>query len=362
MIGKLYRDGDILSDFTLLCEGKYHDLYEYVPDLYATFADKSNAALIELRKGIPTWLPEEIYRKMNISVWVENKLNVNAFACYNEGSNYIVLTAGLFYEFGKIVDEFVDHENFSKVFKLSEKSKPLFKDTLFFYMLNFAIAHEFGHIALGHLKSAQIDYFLSEALDPSTDGNDNAANWITQLKEYGADSFAVKLQSSFFLKQWQDDMTSNLALFDTMFISNYLCFRVFAEKMGRSFDEYISKEIYELDHPHPGIRMYYASMIYADQIGRYCSNTKELVDIVWSGSDAVISYEKNVLEKKEIKSCYYTIGFTEKACQHILRLHNEWQEMIDYYNKFAYFHIEKAGIIESLPFSLSMNGEPIISE
>ena len=35
--------------------------------------------------------------------------------------------------------------------------------------------------------------------------------------------------------------------------------------------------------------------------------------ILGSGSDAVISYEKNVLGKEKIKECYYSVAFTGKG-------------------------------------------------
>lgn len=84
--------------------------------------------------------------------------------------------------------------------------------------------------------------------------------YTTQLKEYDADSFAVTIQAVLFLQQWQEDIRVNLANFDKMFIANYLCFRTFAEKTGRKFADYFDKSIDEYDHPHPGIRIYYALM------------------------------------------------------------------------------------------------------
>lgn len=351
-----------MLEFKLLFNGQQYDLSEYVPDYYVTFADNSNAALHELRKGIPTWLPEEIYRKMNVSVWVDNNLSVNAFACYKEGNNYIVLTAGLFYEFWKNVDEFVDHENFSKVFKLSAENKQHLKNTLFFFMLNFALAHEFGHIAYGHLMEANSGNCICEAFDKDGSKNNKSKNWATQLKEYAADSFAVMLQSALFVQRWTSDIKANLSIFDRMYLSNYLCFRVFAEKAGRNFDEYMSKEIDEIDHPHPGIRMYYSNILFAYWLGRFIGYDADTLSIISSGIDAVISYEKNVLEKPEIKSSYYSVAYTEKGSQHVKHLHNQWQALVDYYNTIAYFPFEKMEEIDNLPFMLNMVGKPILKE
>ena len=61
--------------------------------------------------------------------------------------------------------------------------------------------------------------------------------------------------------------------------------------------------------------------------------------ILNSGSHAVISYDKSVLEKTAIKECYYSVAFTEKGVQHIMNLHNGWQKLTDHFNRFAYISI-----------------------
>lgn len=133
-------------------------------------------------------------------------------------------------------------------------------EMLYFYMLNFTIAHEFAHIAHGHLKENSCNNYIDEIFE--LDEEEKSRNWATQLKEYDADSLAVMIQSLLFVQQWEDDIYANLSRFDNMFLANYLCFRIFADKAGRSFRDYMEKDIVEYDHPHPGIRMYYAYILY----------------------------------------------------------------------------------------------------
>ncbi len=144
--------------------------------------------------------------------------------------------------------------------------------------------------------------------------------------------------------------------FDKMFIANYLCFRTFAEKTGRKFADYFDKSIDEYDHPHPGIRMYYSYIHYSYWIGRFRDFGEDTMTILGNGSDAVISYEKNVLGKEKIKECYYSVAFTEKGAQHVMNLHNGWQEKIEHFNEYAYMEIEKMDTIDSMPVSLDKNG------
>lgn len=344
---------------TIIRAGVSVELCEYVEDYYL-ISERANKNLKQLRIGLPTWVSSEVYNQMNISVWVYHETNVNAFCYFKEGKNYIALSVGLLDAFWKLANDFVNQEKLSVVFKLREDNKPYIIDTLYFYMLNFSIAHEFGHIAHGHLREGARENGIDEFFYISSKKEDERKkeyNWLTQLKEYDADSFAVAIQSMLFLQQWNEtDIKANLSNFDKLFIANYLCFKTFAEKAGRCFDMYFAKDIADYDHPHPGIRMYYSFILYSDWIGRVRGFGEDTIAILISGSHAVITYEKSVLEKQEIKECYYSVAYTEKGVQHLMNLNNGWQEMIDYYNQFAYIPIEKIGDLAAMPVSVDENG------
>ena len=255
--------------------------------------------------------------------------------------------------------EFVNQEKLSLVFKISEENKQHLVDTLYFFMINFTIAHEFGHIVHGHLREREEENSIDEifrAADSVNEKEKKDRNWNIQLKEYDADSFAVAIQAILFLQQWRDDMKENLSNFDRMFIANYLCFRTFAEKTGRDFTSYMTDDIQKFDHPHPGIRMYYSLIHYFYWMIRFHEMDKDVIAILESGCHAVIAYEKKVLVTEELKECYFSVAFTEKGVQHLMHLHNEWQEWVDYFNKYAYFPIEKMENINNMIILLDENG------
>ena len=341
------------------------ELCEYLDDFYL-ISEMANKTLDELRSGLSTWISAEIYRKMNLSIWVYSDTRVNAFCYYKDEKNYIALSLGLLTEFWNEVNDFVNQENLALVIKLSESNKPYVMDTLYFCMLNFAIAHEFGHIVHGHLREGKCENGIDEMLCRSNDTDDKdqkMKNWMTQLNEYDADAFAVSIQSCMFLKYWKnDDMQWNLCVFDRMFITNYLCFRTFAEKTGRNFDMYVTKDIAEYDHPHPGIRMYYSCIHYLDWLGRVFGFGENTIKILLSGVHLIVTYEKNVLEKENVKESYFSVAYTEKGAQHVMNLHNEWQEWIDHFNQYAYIPIEKNRSIDSIIFSLNEKGDFINKE
>lgn len=275
------------------------ELFEYVDDFYL-ISETANKTLKQLRIGLPTWFSKEKYNEMNVSIWVYHDETVNAFCYYKDSTNYIALSVGLLKAFWDVAEDFANHEKLSMVFKISGENKSHLIDSLYFYMLNFTIAHECGHIVHGHLREKSGENCIDEMLQMSNEieGHERKArNWHTQLKEYDADSFAVSIQSLLFLQEWSDNNRVNFANFDIMFIANYLCFQTFAEKMGRSFDAYLMKDIEEYDHPHPGIRMYYSIILYSFWIGRVRDFGEDTMAILNSGSHAVISYDKSVLLK-----------------------------------------------------------------
>lgn len=336
---------------SILANGTSIKLYEYVEDFYLV-SKPANRALKQLRKGLPTWVSSNTYHKMNISLWIYDDTAVNAFSCHYNQKHYIALSIGLLSAFWEEANNFINQENLSLIFHLSESKKSYYINSLYFYMLNFTVAHEFGHIVHGHLKGKKDKHYIEELLRITTDTNSEekkCQNWLTQLKEYDADSFAASIQTILFLQFWSDDIKINLASFDLMFISNYLCFRIFSEKTGRNFDEYFTKDIDEYDHPHPGIRMYYSFIHYFYWIGKFHGFNKDTIDILISGSDIVTRYEHIVLQKKELQKCYYSIAFTEKGAQHLMNLHNDWENLVEYYRHHSYIPIEKMEQINEMP-------------
>lgn len=348
-----------MKSISLMRSGELINLFEYMEDFYL-IANEANNALKQLRIGLPTWVSKEQYSEMNISLWVYyDDIHPNAFCYYVDGNNYIALSSRLLVELWNAAEDFTNKEKLSLVFKLSEDNKHSYAEALYFYMLNFIIAHEFGHIAHGHLKDNNCKTGIDEMLmtiNETSDKYRQTNNWLTQLKEYDADSFAVAINSILFLQQWSDDFKANLSNFDKLFVSNYLCFQVFAEKTGRNFDMYFSKNVAEYDHPYPGIRMYYTFIWYSYWIGRVRGFGEDTMKILYSGCHAILAYEKSILENEEIKECYFSVALTEKGVQHIMNLHNGWKEIINQLNQFAYCPIEEVDAIDSIPFSLDENG------
>lgn len=342
-------------------DGKEVELLKDVPEYYCYISELSNQLLDNARSGIKTWVSKDVLDKMNISIWVYADERVNAFAKQQDGNNYIALSVGLLQQFYEATKAFIEQDRLYLVFNISEDKKDTYRQVLFMFMMHFVIAHEFAHILHGHLRYGCDERIICEILSNANIENIEL-NWITQLKEYDADSFAAHNLAKKMLNDWSDNIDYLKEWFDMLCISIYLCFSVFAKNSKRDFSNYFNRDIMEYNHPYPGIRMHYTIVAMIDMI---CSN-KELNDglrsVFYSGYHIIISYERKVLETQRLKECYFSISNTEKGVQQMMNLVNGWNDMIGEYNKYAYITLSKNSYIKKMSFFLDENGEFIVND
>ena len=333
------------------------EVTEEVPELYESIAELTNPILQELKYGISTWIEKDPFEKMNVSVWIQNDIGANAFSVYENGRNYIVLTVGLCKVFWDEIEEFVGRTNFKKVFTLSDEKKDSYKRLLYIHILNFIIAHEFGHIVHGHLLVKSSKGFVEEFY------NDNETlqseeKWKTQLQDFDADIFAAMISSSIILEnsdEQRERLNSNI---DFLCLIFYLSFDVFAKKFNRNFSNYLEEDITTRDHPYPGIRMYYSIFSIIQGLMYKENGLNEIVlDAIKSGIDAVISYERQVLEKDKFKESYFSVGGTKKGVQHIMNLVNGWNKLADSYAEYSYIPLYKTGDIKAMSYFINEIGD-----
>ena len=234
----------IMNTIKIKKSGNEFELLEYIPERYCYIYEITNNLLQKLRQGIKTWVSEKVYKKMNVSIWVYDDINVNAFATYYEGKNYIALSVGLCHKFFEAAKEFVQNENLGKVFKISNENTDGFIQAIYFYMLNFIIAHEFGHIVHGHLFLNPNKGFIDE-IHGVNEIIKNENKWLTQLMEYDADFFASTICTAIFVQNSTDDIKTLLASFDLLYLSFYLSFSVLARESHNDFSTYFYRNIDE---------------------------------------------------------------------------------------------------------------------
>lgn len=333
------------------------ELLQYVPEFY-NIAEITNELLQIIRNGMQTWVQKEIYDKINVSVWIQNDVNLfNAYAMYNSEKNYIVLTYRLIYEFYWSVEAFFENNNFGKVIHLSEKYKSNAKRNMYMYMLSFIVAHELGHIIHGHIRGKDSNNFIDELYNNDTVRKKDE-NWMIQMLEYDADSVAATINTGFLLKNWTSNLKELLSYSDMMFLTFYLCFDVMARKSNRDFSQYFQKEIDEYDHPHPGIRLYYSLINSIYVLVNVKCDISTLIKIVESGIHAIVTYEKIALEKGQLAESFYNVGFTERGSQHVMNLINGWNEdCIDLYKEKSYVPLFKIEKLEYMRYFLNEKGK-----
>ena len=105
-------------------------------------------------------------------------------------------------------------------------------------MLNFIIAHEFGHIVHGHVLANSEDNFIEELYADETTNKDN---WLTQLREFDADYYAAMLNTAITLGYWKEDRKVLSATFDLLFLSFLFMLRCLCKKLQQRFLELSGK-------------------------------------------------------------------------------------------------------------------------
>lgn len=82
-----------------------------------------------------------------------------------------------------------------------------------------------------------------------------------------------------------------------------------------------------------------------------------VLEAIKSGIDAVISYERQVLEKEKFKESYFSVGGTKKGVQHIMNLVNGWNKMADNYEKYSYIPLYKTEDIKMMSYFINELGD-----
>lgn len=330
---------------------------ENIPELYEALADVTNPILQKLKHGLSTWIEKDAFEKMKVSVWIQNDIRANAFSVYENGRNYIVLTVGLCKVFWDEIEEFIGQSNFEKVFTLSDEKKDSYKHLLYMHILNFIIAHEFGHIVHGHLLVKSSKGFVEEFYNEN-EILQNEENWKIQLQEFDADIFAAMISTSIILESSNEQKERLNSSIDFLCLIFYLSFDVFAKKFNRNFSNYLEEDITTRDHPYPGIRMYYSFFPIIQGL-MYKENglNETVLEAIKSGIDAVISYERQVLEKEKFKESYFSVGGTKKGVQHIMNLMNGWNKMADNYEKYSYIPLYKTDDIKMMSYFINELGD-----
>ena len=126
-----------------------------------------------------------------------------------------------------------------------------------------------------------------------------------------------------------------------------------------TFDEYMILNIYDMDHPHPGIRMHYCFVTMISVLLNEI-NQEEVKEIASYITDGIVRADKYILYKEKYKECVYAVATTKKGAQHIMQLVNDWNEVADFYDEYSFIPIQKTDYIEFYPYTVDKEGNFII--
>jgi len=316
-------------------------LYKGIDDLYL-LASITNKIMDELRMATITWLSKEVYDKLNLEILVEDSDWINAFATKYNGKYIIALSRGLLLRCHDEIISWIESPNYTKVYKLSDENKDVFVEDMYREMIFFVIAHELGHIVNGHIdaRDANFCYIDELSLEKTED------NWNTQLREYNADCFATRLCSWIKMGHCKKNKELTLSQFDILGMEMFLTFNLLSYSRKQDFADYMDKNIEDIDHPHPGIRMMYCIFVMADELLMVWEE-KEVKEIIAIAYDGIIRTDKYLFDKEKYRECIYSVAGTQKGAEHIMSLINDWNEVADEYQKYAFIPMRRTENLES---------------
>ena len=330
-------------------------LYSEIDELYP----KSiivNRTLNKIRSDINVWVESDILKQINVEILVEDTDIINACATKKKDNKYyIIVTRGLLLVGYNEISNFLDSTQCSDVYHLSIENIEVMTKQMYSTMITFIVAHEFGHIVDGHIDSRyKSSFYLDEINCDEID-----EKWKTQLREYDADRFATKICSGIFLILYKGSPKMIKESFDNLGIVLLLIFNMLSKSRQSTFDEYMTLNIYDMDYPHPGIRMHYCFVTMISVLLNEI-NQEEVKEIASYITDGIVRADKYILYKEKYKECVYAVATTKKGAQHIMQLVNDWNEVADFYDEYSFIPIQKTDDIEFYPYAVDKEGNFII--
>lgn len=161
------------------------------------------------------------------------------------------------------------------------------------------------------------------------------------------------------LESCRENKNLTIYEFDKLGVVMLLTFNLLSLSRKHNFINYINTDICTIDHPHPGIRIHYCLVMMVEKLLTIWSeeDTKEIFSVVFDG---ILRTDKYLFHKEKYKDCIYSVAGTEKGAQHIMNLVNNWNEVVDEYEKYAYIPARRTESLESYLVSVDDEGNVLI--
>ncbi len=329
-------------------------------------ADIINKSLVRMRQLLEGTYPRSQLNGAEYELYVYESEEVNAFSVKN-GSEYVIaFSAAMFVRFYSTVKNLFTVSEICEWFGTTPRESAGCVAAVYDYMVWFIAYHEFFHVCNGHCGYFSMKNMLHVE---KTGERDEEENLLVQIMEGDADYSAVCACVKLIFVQARnagafDSSKEPVVRKDILNCSKseliFLEFAIYQVVLIFSDDERgktqeCANNLLKYDHPYASIRMAYAFFAMIYQTGFFLPE-EEVVKLVWAMSEICIAYDRIYYAMEDFASSLLSLAFTEKGVQHIMLLHNEWNDLYDELSAYAYLKLKKKEPLDGVYYWVNEDG------
>lgn len=329
-------------------------------------AEKINRSLETMRQLLEATYPRNQIGEIDYELYLYESDEINAFSMETEEGYVIAFSTAIFIEFYKILKNLFLVEEICKWFGTSRAESASCINAIYDYMLWFIAFHEFFHVINGHCGCMTARGIFNAETVTEKNFEDNLNG---QIIESDADYCAVIACVNLIFVQ-----AKNAGMFDENITINrlqsmmeevkqemiFLGFAIYHTFLLFSCNEKESNsksidELLRYDHPYASIRMAYTFMAMTYQL-TYFLSMDTVKDWINKVAEICIAYDRIYYAKEMFDKSLLSLAFTERGVQHIMFLHNGWNDIVDELKEHAHIALAKKEKIEELYYWVNEDG------
>lgn len=332
--------------------------------------ERINNSLNRMRKLLEATYPRKQLSEIQYELYAYDSEEINAFSCKIEEGYVIAFSTAVFTKSYMLLNNLFKKKEICKWFETIPTESEYSLNAVYDYMTWFIAFHEFFHMIHGHCEYLFARNIFNVEKSIERDLNNNL---VGQILESDADYSAVIACVNFIFVQARnngafDDSVEktkrNLLIQAAEGEIVYLGFAIYhtfllfsSEEKGRTLE--CVNALLKYDHPYSSIRMAYTFAAITYQVGCFLSR-EEMIILVNKISEICIAYDRIYYAEGAFDKSLLSLAFTEKGVQHIMLLHNSWNDVVNELRKYSYIKLQKKEIISKMHFWINNDGTMII--
>lgn len=327
-------------------------------------AERINKSVERMRHLLEATYPRAELGDIEYELYVYESEEVNAFSTKTEEGYVIAFSTAVFIKFYKVVKNMFFVEEIRKWFEVSPTQTEYCINAIYDYMNWFIAFHELFHIINGHCKWLSVmGIFHAEKLTK----NERRDNLQIQIVESDADYCAIQACVNLIFIQIInegafDEKTDSVRRYDLieaakqeilfMEFAVYQIFLLFSQEEKAIGN---TEDLLKYDHPYASIRMAYSFSVMIYQLSSFLP-MDEVKELVYKIAGICIAYDRIYYAEEAFERSLVSLAFTERGVQHVMRLHNGWNHIVDQLNKYSYIKQKEKEEISELQYWVKEDG------